>query len=223
MRAWISTAAMLLLCGGCGHFVDVQAQRQALQSAQPTYSSAAEMSYDRLAFPADIHFSIDEKSPVLDFGDDGKSYVKGFELPARDSEYQLVLRSFPLRDGWQNQALYFPLVAFLDADRKPVQPTDIGRWELVHRALSDEFNQDRWREFRQRVSPNSGIRYMLIRTTRFLVDRGGMVLDRPAAPVEVASAVIVPIFIPSGGPSGPLPTRGSVVGDFRIYLEEIRR
>jgi hypothetical protein len=222
----VGIVVVVLICTGCGHYVDVKERNQALQSAPPTYASVAEVPFQKIDFPSDLRFSIDEKSPVLEFGDgdkSDKSYVGGFELPVRESEYRLVIRTYLLRDGLTTAAMYFPIVDLLDDEKKPVQSPFAGSWKNVFRAFSDEMaTRDRWREYTQRITASLRIRYILIHTRRFLVDSGGLVWTPTDAAPQLAAGAVVPIFIPSGGSSGPLKVEGSVVGDFRIYLEEPR-
>src|SRR5260370_9038811 len=110
--------AALLLCTGCGHFVDVRGHQASLDKAQPT-TTMADLPCEKLALPADETFWIDEKSPIIDLGQDGKSYAKAFELPA-DASYRVHIRSYSLRDGLLDAAMFFPVIHFLDADRKPI-------------------------------------------------------------------------------------------------------
>jgi hypothetical protein len=223
----IGIVAALLLCAGCGHYIDAKARNQALQSAQPTYAGVAELPFEKIGVPSDQRFSIDEKSPVLDFGDGNKSdksYVKGFELPVRDREYQLTIRTYLLRDGLFTPAMYFPTVMLLDGEKKPVRGASFGSWKNVFRIFSDElaYDRDRWREYTQRITADPQIRYILIHTSRYLVDAGGVAWTSPKDPPQLAAGThVVPIFIPSGGGWGPINVEGSVVGDLRIFLEEI--
>ena len=225
----IGVFAAALLCAGCGHFVDVTARNHALQSAEPTYAGVAELPFEKIDFPSDHRFSIDEKNPVLDFGDadqSDKSYVKGFELPVRDGEYQLTMRSYLLRDGLFNPAMYFPVVDLLDDEKKPVRPPAGSYWKSVLRRFSDEwiYSRERWQEYTLRVTPSLRIRYIVVHTRRYLIEGGGMVWVPSDAPPQLAAGTtFVPIFIPSGSSSGPITVEGSVVGDLRIHLEEIPR
>ena len=223
----VGVVAAALLCAGCGHFVDVKARNEALQIAQPSYASAAELPFEKIDFPSDHRFSIDEKSPVLDFGDadqSDKSYVKGFELPVRDGEYQLTMRSYLLRAGLFAPALYFPVVDLLDDEKKPVRPPAGSYWKSVFRRFSDEwiYDRERWQEYTLRVTPSLHIRYIVVHTRRDLIEGGGMVWVPSDAPPQLAAGTtFVPIFIPSSGSSAPVTVEGSVIGDLRIYLEEI--
>jgi hypothetical protein len=218
--------AAALLCVGCGHYIDATARNAALQSAAPSYGSVAELPFQKIEFPSDLRFSIDEQSPVFEFGDaskSDKSYVRGFELPVRDSDYQLVIRTYLLRDGLFKPAMYFAIVDLLDEQKQPIKSPLVGGWKNVYRIFSDElvYDRDRWREFTQRVTPDAHIRYVVIHTNRYQVDAGGTVRMPDGAPPQLAAAThVVPIYIPSGS-NGPFTVEGSVVGDLRIYLGEI--
>jgi hypothetical protein len=223
MRArFVLLFAALLLCAGCGtfNFVAVKDHARALEGAQPTHASVADLPFATLTFPIDTKFEIDEKSPVLDFGGDGKSYVKGFELPQREGDYQIVLRTYLLRYGLVDYAMYFPIVMLLDEDRKPVHSPFVASDRTLpgFQLLPDDLEMTRYREITQRITASPRVRYLVIRTSRSLIEYGGIAWNPPSA--EVASAVIVPIYIPEG-PKFPRQVEGSAVGRFRIQLEEI--
>ncbi len=225
----IGIVAVAMSCAGCGHYIDAKARNQALQSTPPTYASVSELPFEKIAFPSDFRFSIDEKSPVIEFGDadkSDKSYARGFELPVRDGEYQLTMRTYLLRDGVFTPAMFFPVVLLLDDEKKSVHGASVSGWKRVFRIFSDElaYDRDRWQEYTVRVTASPRIRYILVHTSRYLVDAGGIVWAPPKDPPQLAAGThVVPIFIPSGGSGGPVNLEGSVVGDLRIFLEDVPR
>jgi len=209
--------AAVLLTAGCGHFVDVRGDLASLDKSQPT-ATLPELAFEKLAVPTDMNFWIDGKSPVVDFGpQDGKSYVKAFELPA-SSDYRIRIRSYSLRDGLLSAAMFFPVITFLDADKKVIDSTWI--WTQSRGGIfTDEPNEAIWMEFVDWVRPEKPWRYIVVRTTRERIARGGTAsLAEPVQLAAGASYHYVPIFIPSG-PSGPIPVAGSPIGYFSIKLE----
>jgi hypothetical protein len=137
--------AAVLLAAGCGHIVDVRVDVAALENAQPT-ATLPELAFEKLAVPTDMSFWIDDKSPVVDFGpDDRKSYVKAFELPA-PADYRIRISSYSLRDGLLNAAMFYPVITFLDADRKVIDSTWV--WTQSRGGIfTDEPNEAIWMEF----------------------------------------------------------------------------
>ena len=92
----LATAAILLLCAGCGTFVNPKGSYEAYRNARPCCASLAEIPMEKLEFPTKIEFMIDEKSPLFDFELYGKSFFKAFELPVVGSPYRADVRSYVL-------------------------------------------------------------------------------------------------------------------------------
>jgi len=216
-RFVLAALALLPICAGCGHFVDVRSHLVDLDKAQPT-ATLPDLPYERISVPSNQTFWIDEKSPVVDFGPEGKSYVKAFELPA--GNYHVQIRSYSLRDGLVDAAMFFPAAVLLDADKKPVDKG--GPW-TQHRGgiFSDEPNESIFMEDIEWVRPEKPYRYIVIYTTAGLIAHGGVAALRSPVQLAAASYHYVPIFIPSG-PTGPIPVRGSAVGFMSIKLEPIK-
>jgi hypothetical protein len=209
--------SVVLLTAGCGHFVNVRGDLASLDKAQPT-ATLAELPFEKLAVPADTYFWIDEKSPLVDFGpNDGKSYVKAFELP-ESSGYRIRIRSYSLRDGLLSAAMFFPIITFLDADKKEISSS--GAWTTTRGGLfSGELSEAIWLEYVDLITPQRPYRYIVLRTTRARIAQGGSAsLAVPAQVAAGASYHYVPLYIPSG-PSGPIPLAGSPVGYFGLKLE----
>jgi hypothetical protein len=213
----VLAGAVVLLTAGCGHFVDVRGDLASLEKAQPT-ATQPDLTFEKLAVPVDTYFWIDEKSPLVDFGpNDGKSYVKAFELP-ESTGYRIRIRSYSLRDGLLSAAMFFPIVTFLDADKKVI--SNSGAWSTTRGGLfSGELSEAIWLEYVDLITPQQPYRYIVLRTTRARIAQGGTAsLAEPVQLAAGASYHYVPIYIPSG-PSGPIPLAGSPVGYFGIKLE----
>ncbi|HXP74799.1 MAG TPA: hypothetical protein VN823_11690 [Stellaceae bacterium] len=207
--------AALLLCAGCGHYVDVKGRLAALDKTQPT-ATVADLVYEKLGPRADRTFWIDEKSPVVDFGKDGKSYTAAFELPA-SGDYMLRMRSYSLHAGLLDAAVFFPVVVFLDADKNPL--TTSGAWTASRGGLfTDEPNASVLLEYSEWITPERNFRYIVIHTTPDLIARGGRAALPSPVQVAAASYHYVPLFFPTG-PAGPIELEGSAVGYLRIKIE----
>ncbi|HXP74800.1 MAG TPA: hypothetical protein VN823_11695 [Stellaceae bacterium] len=206
--------ATLLLCAGCGHFVDVRGHLASLEKAQPT-ATLADLPYEKLALPTDQTFWVDEKSPIVDFGQEGKSYVRAFALPV--GNYRVQIRSYSLRNGLLDAAMFFPVVALLDADKNRI---DTGGPWTQHKGgiFSDEPNEAIFLEDIEWIKPEKPFRYIVLYTTPALIARGGQAALQSPVQLAAASYHYAPIFIPSG-PTGPIPLAGSAVGYLSIKLE----
>jgi len=203
-----------LLCSACGH-VDVKASLDAYYAAQPCCSSFDELNYREISYPADLDFSIDDRTSVFDFGRSGKSRFVAFKLPDVGTPYRLDLRSYFMNDG-TNGAVFFPLVTFLDAAKKPIYTSDAVELRFVDNLFSDEpFKPVRLRYVTE-VSPRD--RYIVIHTSSDLIE-SGRVVSTPE-PVRVAASTTVPLAVPMLGPAGQRHREGLPVGSFKLRLEE---
>jgi hypothetical protein len=204
--------AVLALCSGCDPSVNIKSSLAAYRNAQPGYASLAELPFDKLDLPSEVSFSIDEQSPVYEFGTLGKSYVKAFELPSVSGDYRLVVRSYVVRDGLLKGVMFVPLVTFLDANKSPIGSSTRGNLALLPSTLFDEPTDPQRFQFATMITARSPARYIVIHTSRDLIELGA---SNP--PVQLAAATSVPIFIPM--PSGPARMPGSSVGYLKVRIE----
>jgi hypothetical protein len=205
----------ILLCSGCGDAIDVKVSLDAYHAAQPCCSSFDELNYREIPYPADLDFSIDDHSPVFDFGRSGKSRFVAFKLPEVGTPYHLDLRSYFMRDGTDG-AVFFPLVTFLDAEKKPIYTSDAVELSFVDNLVSDEPLKPVRLRYMTEVSPRD--RYIVIHTSRDLIE-SGRVASKPE-PVRVAASTTLPLAVPMLGPAGPKHRKGLPVGSFKLRLEE---
>jgi hypothetical protein len=195
---------LTLLCAACGNIVAVNDRRIALRAGSPDYAGIADLPYETLPFPTDERFNIDDKSPILAFGDQGQSHVKGFELPVRSQEYQLVLQSRVFMGGFMHLAAFFPLITFLDAEKKPMQTTD---WTVISAQFPDVHAT--YLEISRRVEPTTPFRYMVVHSNRLPTD---CALNLPRQ--GLYGPLIERI-------NGPLCVKESAEGSLQIQLREI--
>jgi hypothetical protein len=216
----------VLSCAGCGQFVDMKSSLEAYRAASPCCTSFAELKYEQLTYPADLSISIDDHSPVFDFDRAGKSRFAAFELPQPGTPYRLVLRSYLLGDGLFDKAAFFPLVTFLDADKKPFYTSSALLLKFVPFTLTNEPSEPSRLEFARVIMPpdperyETPARYIVIHTSRELIESGGYASQ--VGPVRIAaSSTYIPIIIPvPAGPSGPTHRAGSPIGALRLRLEQ---
>jgi hypothetical protein len=209
------SALLLLLCAACGHFVDEKASLTAYRNAEPRCAAFADLPFEKLAYPADLDM-IDEKSPLFDFPGSGRSYFKAFELPSVGGPYRLVVRSYIVTSGFLNQLTFYPLVTFLDADRRPIGTTSDREIRFLGSTMLDEPMENARVQIATLVPPEVPVRYIVVHTSRNLIELG----DAGTDPVLVAASA--PIFIPMPAPSGGVRTAGSPVGHLKIKLQAPR-
>lgn len=152
----------------------------------------------------------------------GKSYLKSFKLPTSDTTYRLAIRSYVVFDGLQigpNAAMFFPLVTFLDEEKKPLGTSSRGNLRYIPSTLFDEPNSPPKLEFAILVKPDSRIRYVVVHTSRDLIEFGGLAIA--ALPRIAANSAPIIVPVPSG-PDGPRQVPGSPFGDLRILLQPPR-
>ena len=207
-----AVVAMLLL-SGCGHFVNVQSSLNAYRDA-PSVASLADLPSEALAYPTEVTFSIDEHSPVFEFPETGKSFIKIFALPATTTDYRLVVRSYILRDGLFGGALFYPLVTFLDAGKTPIATSSRQSLQMVAGSFFNEPDEPNRLQFAALMTPQNPARYIVIHTSRTLIEFG--MRDAEPARVQLAATTYVPMYIPMDTTPRHMP--GSPVGYLKITL-----
>jgi hypothetical protein len=211
-------------CPGCGDFVDVKRTVDAYIAAQPCCSSFAELQYQDVTYPAKLSFSIDESSPLFDFGERvGKSRFAAFKLPEVAAPYRLELRSYFMRGGFTDAVVFIPLVTFLDADKKPLYTSNPVDLHLSDNLFTDEPLKSVRLQYVTEVVPSdpryaTPARYVVIHTSAALIasDRAAP----KAEPVRVAASTVIPLVIPTPGATLPQHWIGVPVGEFTLRLEE---
>jgi hypothetical protein len=217
---------MALFCAGCGYGTSLKESLVAYRAAQPCCSSFADLQYRDVAYPSEFSFSIDNQSPVFDFGATGKSRLAAFKLPEVSTPYHLVVRSYVFRDGALGGAVFFPLVTFLDGDKKPIYTSDAAHLKAIASGPIDEPLEPDRVQFAAVIAPPSPdrpqpvARYVVIHTSSDLIEYGGYASQ--IGPVRVAASSAVPLVIPMPGPAGPAQTNGAPVGFLKLRLEPPR-
>jgi hypothetical protein len=214
MIARLFAGLIVLACAACGTFVDTKSDLAAYRNAPSCCASLADLPFEPLAFPTEIEFSIDAKSPLFDFGPYGRSYFKAFELPATTEDYRFVVRSYALRDGILGVAMYFPLVTFLDAEKRPLATSTRQNLDFSGGGFFDEPTEPGRLQYATIVTARSPARYVIVHTSRNLIEFGGQA--SLAGMVELAANSMIYVPVPS---AGPIQMEGSPVGRLKLRLE----
>jgi hypothetical protein len=209
----IAAICLLVLCAGCAgqpHYIDFDGGMAAYKSQTASLEIGA-LLFEQLADPSTHKFTVDQNDPMVVFPDDGKSYVKAFTLPVTTADYHLVIRSYTLVHGFTGTGLYYPLVTFLDADKKPISTTSAADLKLQWGGVgSDEPDEPARVKIDIAITPQSQARYLVIHTEQKWVETGFKEpLDHPPPPawafamVGVVALTMNSVSFPSS-PIGPL-------------------
>lgn len=118
----------LLLCGlaaGCGPRANGAFERARLQDASVRPVPFAALPVTQVAVPSATFFLLDNRSPVLDLGDGGRSFAACVALPRQDGDLRVTMRSFAIGGKY-----FYPVATLLDEAMRPfhmTEPRDYGR------------------------------------------------------------------------------------------------
>jgi hypothetical protein len=210
---------LLMLLAACAQQVDLPAVKATYAAAKPTVAKLADADFAPLAFPSKTEFDIDAASPAFDFGAEGVSYFRAFELPPSDRPYTVVVASaardydcLPCR-----RAYFYQKVMVLDAAKKPLAGKLVrGPVYKKSSLLADRLDR---REVWLNLTPDMGARYIVIYTTRALIAQGDDHTERVGDGV-VTNGNVALIF--EGKPE-TLHMAGMPVGSLSVEVKETGR
>lgn len=225
MRFLRAAPAFALALSACSTLdvVDMPARTQAYREAPICCATFAEMPFEPiLALAETREIWLDETSPAFDFGPyGGKSFFRAFELPPPTGRsYEIMLSSYTVTDrvpiaGIQNS--FYPFMTFLDADKRPLGATELRHIRYKVAGITEPLESNRlFVSFT--VAPDSRVRYIVVHTTRFLIERGGKVPTRSTTVMPIGQG----IFIPVDGPVQMSQHPGSPIGRLKIRLEPLK-
>lgn len=209
--------AGLALLAGCGHPLDREAELAALREARPPFATFQTLAYEKVAVPSDTEFQVMRGSAVMELDPHGRTFAKGFELPAGTAGLNIDVGSYVVRGG----RAFHPIVTLLDEARQPVRSTSAS---AVH-VVSNPRSGGKWRLLLLvQIQPEERVRvrHMVVHTSREIVEVGFALPDEPW---EEARSAPIFIYIPAGssGP-GPAPQIGSSpAGPLSLTITEMRR
>lgn len=217
MRHWVLVGLVFL--AGCGAPLDREAELAALRDARPPFATFRTLPYEKVAVPSDTEFQIMRGSAVMDLDPHGKTFAKGFELPAGTAGLNIDVASYEVRGG----RAFHPIVTLLDVDKEPLRVTQPSAVHVVTNPRAG----GKWRLLiLVQIQPEDRVRarYLVVHTSREIVEVGFALPDEPWQ--EARSAPIF-IFIPAGGGSsgpGPAPRIGSSpAGPLSLTISEMKR
>jgi hypothetical protein len=200
-------ASMALV--GCIPRQDTASRQVVFSELQSSVGSYADMRFAMIDVGSGTDFEIRPNDPAFDFGEDGVSYFRAFELPATEMPYRVVVKSYkfatdcyPCREGY-----FFPVVRFLNASYEPVSVVEHAPGKFY-----PGLNRARWETIYE-VRPENAAKYAVVHTARRYMH--GQMPDR-----QMLGTAIMPtpgVFVPIGG--GNISTKPLPTGSLRIEIE----
>lgn len=197
---WVLAAGLALL-SGCTTPVEREAELAALRSAVPPFATFQTLPFEKLPVQTELAFQINRSSPVMEVGPLGRSFVKGFELPAEVGDADIQVNSFMVSGG----RVFQPIVTMLNDAMEPIIVTQFSALRTTRvTALAPGWR----RELRFRLSGEQRrqVRYLVVHTTREIIELGFALPDEPW---QEARTTLIFIPVGGGGGSGQPPTLGS--------------
>ncbi len=131
-------------------------------AAKPTIAKLADADFAPLALPSKTAFEIDAASPAFDFGAEGVSYFRAFELPQSDRPYTVTVASYMwnLAKRPPGNGVFYQTVAALDRDKRPISTIkpSAASWVM-------QTDLPPHRDIVLNLQPDMGARYIVVYTT----------------------------------------------------------
>lgn len=205
----LAFAIISIVLVGCIPRQDAASRQIVLSELHPSVSSYADMRFAALTIDSGLDFDVRPNDPAFDFGDDGVSYFRAFELPEASKPYRIVVKSYtfvtdcyPCREGY-----FFPALTFLNASYEPV---------VISGPVPGRFfaglSRARW-EATYEVQPDASVKYVVVHTSRRYMQ--AQTPDR-----QMAGTAVMPapgVFVPIGG--GNMSTKPIATGSLRIEIK----
>lgn len=166
MRILGMLAGLALLAGCAVDFVarplDRQAELAALREARPPFATFDTLAYERVAVPSFTFFQIMRGSEVMDVSPHGRTFAKGFELPAGPEGLQIDVASHLV----PGRRAFHPIVTLLDQAWNPIRSTWQGTVRVEQRA-----NHGWGLVLPVQITPEERVRvrYLVVHTSQDLV------------------------------------------------------
>lgn len=194
------------LVSACIPRVNVEDKKAEYRSLRPTVASYDDMTFEPLRPLERKDFEIKSGSPVFDFGIEGLSYFKAFELPEMNEPYHVVINSYQYMVSCIGcgAAFFLQTVKLLDESKKPIP---VERPAPVKVLLDNVYR----REISFTVMPEDGARYVVVHTSKQFVEGGRSHIR------EAPGLFIHPVIIPMGMQQAS--AKGLPTGSLRIQTK----
>ena len=205
----VEIALAVVVCAAasaCIPRVNVEDKKAEYMSLRPTVSSYDEMTFEPLLHLKKTDFEIKTGAPVFDFGVEGQSYFKAFELPHVDEPYHVVINSYQFAVSCLGcgSAFFIQTVKLLDRSKEPIP---VKRPAPVQVLLDNIYR----REISFNIMPEDGARYVVVHTSKQFIE-GGEYHTR-----EAPGIFIYPMIIPGGTQEAS--AKGLPTGSLRIQTK----
>lgn len=202
-----------LIVTSCTPRVNVEEKYAGYSTLRPSVSSFADMNFTNLSLRSDIDFVIDESDPTFDFGQEGVSYFKAFELPSAQRSYRVVISSYQYAVSCLGcgSAYFYQVISMLDEAKQPIASTGL---EPVQFVLGGSYR----RELAFTVNPGDAVKYIVVHTTQNFVENGDThTQESPGTMLMVSPG----IFVPVGGGAHAVTSKGLPTGRLNVDLRPV--
>lgn len=205
----LAFAVISFVLVGCLPRQDTASRQIIFSELDPSVTSYANMKFATLTIDSGFDFEIRPNDPAFDFGEDGVSYFRAFELPASAKPYRIVIKSYTfMTDCYPcKEAYFFPALTFLNASYEPV---------IISGPVPGKFfaglSRARW-EATYEVQSNVPVKYVIVHTSRRYMQ--AQMPDR-----QMAGTAVMPapgVFVPMGG--GNMSTKPIATGSLHIEIK----
>lgn len=210
----------LLITAGCATTGTIQVSRgqELLGTSQSVISSLNQLSYQQMGFEEPVTFAFDEKSAVLQEGDE-RRFVKGFVLPEGERAYSVSITSYKM--GTLNDpAIMYPEVRILDRNYRVVRTLPHTSFVFRPSRSEDGLGTVFF------VNGNAqGESFLVVENRR--IDEAELITSQ--SNVTGYAPVVVPFpggfamwHIPTGSSTPPIKMKASPTGQLKVELREYR-
>jgi hypothetical protein len=181
----LASIFLLFVLSGCiSPQLDRPAALRDYENARPCCTSFSTAKIERLELSSITSFQIDKCDQAFDFGGDGISFFKLFEVPEDSQTYVCRVVSHSSADG-RALNVFFPKVTFLDGQFSVVRESTEGDF----RGAGPTSSKMGGVEILVRIDPRDHIKYIVVHTAKGYVQNGREVQLTPRPGFPTAGAV----------------------------------
>lgn len=216
----LAVLGLLFLCAGCvQRYTGYDSGIAAYQAGTPAPVAFDALAYEPLQYPSTSKFQIDEKSLLVDFPQYGKTFIKAFSLPITNTDYRLVLRSYAMLPG-HGMFLFYPLITFLDTDKKVINTTTTGDLTFSYGGMGDsEPDQPARLTIDIKMTADHPARYLIVHTDQKWIDSGFNETLKSSGVPATALLLLGPVGLLAWSATSPPTLPPSPIGPFEINLQ----
>lgn len=129
--AWMFSAALTLV--SCVKSMNLDAAMRSYHQAKSCCASISDLPIGPTIAEGETIFSITDADPAFDFGDDGLSYFKSFQIPALGQPFHIVVQGDWIENGYPSKGVtvFYPVITLLDERRHVLGETSQSQFKLA--------------------------------------------------------------------------------------------